>query len=105
METFDLELRLTRFGSIISETVFLEDATDPSMEVKGWLSGADYRFVQLPGYSIADSTLEIFLACRGIAGGSSTCEVLINNHSAGKLTAKAEDTKYVSKSFKIKKSA
>ena len=101
MKQFDLQLKITNYGSILSETVFLEDATDPYMEVKNWVSSDGFRYVQLSDYTISDNTLEVFLACRGASGGKTYVEVIINGVAKGKLTAKAEDTSYKSKSFNI----
>jgi hypothetical protein len=99
MSKINLELRVTKFGSIWSETIFLEDQTDEYQQIDDWSAGDGYKYIQLPDYPVKGPSLEVHLACRGIAGGTATCEVIINDESVGSVTARAEDTRYSSESF------
>lgn len=101
METFDLELRVTTFGSILTWQVKLEDATDPK-NVTDWSQGKDYVFKKLPGFKISDSILDVFVGCSGIKGGEVTCEVLINGGKRdNKVVSKVTDKNYANESYQI----
>ncbi|MFB9843990.1 hypothetical protein [Mucilaginibacter ginsenosidivorans] len=103
MKTFDLELRVTAFGSIITWKIYLEDATDENQKVTGWQSSPDgYLYKKLPGYQIEDVSLEVFAGCHGITGGTLSCEVFINSTKQVKtVDAKVEDKKYATQSYPI----
>jgi len=102
MKTFDLELRVKTFGSIITWKVFLEDSTNDNNRVLDWLQAEEYRFKLLPGYQIQDNSLEVFASCHGITGGQVICEVLINGNSReNKVIARAEDKEYAKQSYQI----
>lgn len=104
MKKFDLELRLTTFGSIITWKVILEDATNDNNRITDWRSSDDfsYLFKKLPGYEIGDDSLEVFLGCNGISGGTVTCEVLINGKpQKKKVISNVTDTNFAKGSFKI----
>lgn len=103
MRTFDLELRVTTFGSVITWKILLEDSTSDSQLVTGWLPSPEgFFFKQLPGYQIADHSLEVFAGCHGIRGGRITCEVLINGSARQeKLVSKVEDKMYAVQSFEV----
>jgi len=103
MKKFDLELRVSTFGSVITWKVYLEDSTDENQKVTGWTPSPDgYLYKKLPDYQIVDASLEVFASCHGIAGGTLTCTVLINDvEQTKKVKAKVEDTKYASQSYPI----
>ncbi len=102
MKTFDLELRVKTFGSILTWEIFLEDSTDQSKKVLDWLQETDYRYKKLPGYNIEDESLDVYASCRGISGGSITCEVLIKNISQDKkVISKVKDKEYAHSSYII----
>jgi hypothetical protein len=102
MKTFDLELRVITFGSIITWKVFLEDSTNDNNIVRDWLQGEDFRFKKFPNYQIDDDSLEVFSGCHGILGGNISCEVVINGIAqAKKVVAKVDDRIYSKGSFKI----
>lgn len=101
MANINLELRLKRFGSIFSESVFLEDATNPGREVTGWIPMNDFRFVRLSGFVVNDGALDVFLGCVGNAGGTVTCEVLVENQHIGDVVARAEDRNFAHQSFPL----
>lgn len=104
MKTFDLELRVTTFGSIIIWKVLLEDATNDNNRILDWRVSDDSTFFykKLPGYQILDNSLEVFVACNGISGGTVTCEVLINNKSQNKkVVSNVSDTNYARVSFTV----
>lgn len=101
MKTFDLELRVTTFGSILTWQVKLEDATDPK-HVTDWSQGNGFVFKKLPHFIIADSTLEVFVGCHGIKGGTVTCEVLINDEArSNKVASKVTDKNFATQSYPI----
>lgn len=67
MKTFDLELRITLFGSIITWKVLLEDSTNDNQIVLGWIPSPEgFLFKKLPGFQIKDDSLEVFASCHGI---------------------------------------
>ena len=102
MKTFDLELRITTYGSILAWEVLLEDATDKNQRVLDWLQGDGYRYKLLPGYQIKDDALQVFVGCQGIAGGTVTCEVIINNESRpNKVISSVEERNYAVESYPI----
>lgn len=103
MKKFDLEIRVTSFGSIITWKVFLEDSTDDSRMILGWIPSPDgYLFRKFPGYEIEDETLEVFASCHGIKGGTLTCEILINNNSRpNKVVSRVEDKIFAKESYEI----
>jgi hypothetical protein len=101
MKTFDLELRVSTFGSILTWKIMLEDSTDPGKQVLDWTQGQGYVFKKLPKYIISDDALEVFASCRGIRGGNITCEVYINDKKQGDVISNVEDTKFAVKSFSI----
>lgn len=102
MKTFDLEIRVKTFGSVITSKVYLEDLTNESYKLTDWQQADGYRYKKLPNYKIIDETLEVFAACNGIAGGTLTCEVLINEVLQDeKIIAKTEQKKFSIKSYKI----
>lgn len=95
MQTFDLELRVKTFGSVITWEIFLEDVTDRNRRVRDWLQADGYRYKKLTSYTIADAILTVFASCQGIMGGTLTCEVLIDEVSQPeKLISKVEETEY-----------
>ena len=104
MESFDLELRIETFGSILTWRVLLEDATNDNKKVLDWQQSAEgYRYKKLPGYRIEDDSLEVFISCNGVAGGKITCAVLINGKIRDpKIVAKVEDREYAKGSYEIK---
>ena len=102
MKTFDLELRITTFGSVITWEVLLEDATDHNKRILDWTQGKDYRYKKLPQFAVEDDVLSVFAGCQGITGGTLTCEVLINGVSLEKkLISKVEDTEYAKVDYQI----
>src|SRR5438094_9996783 len=102
MKTFDLELRVKTFGSIITWKVLLEDSTNDNNRVLDWLQGDEYRFKMLPGYKIQDNPLEDIASCHGIAGKQITCEVVIDEKSRdNKVVVRSEDREYVTQSYEI----
>ena len=101
MTTFDLELRVKEFGSVMAREIFLEDVTDSNRRVRNWEQANGFQFKKLQGFSIADSSLEVFVGCQGISGASVSCEVFINNNSMGEILSKIEDRFYAKKSFNI----
>ncbi len=102
MKTFDLELRLTTYGSILVKAIFLEDVTNPNQRVLDWIQADDYIYKKLPKYAIAGNVLTVFAGCQGIIGGTLTCEVLIDNISQPeKLISKVEDTEYAKVNYTI----
>ena len=103
MTTFDLELRIKTFGSIITWKVFLEDSTNDNNKVLDWLQAEDYRFKQFPDYKISDNSLEVFASCHGISGGLINVEVLINDQSQkDKVVSRVEEKEYAKQSYPIK---
>ncbi len=102
MQTFDLELRVKTFGSVITWEIFLEDVTDRNRRVKDWLQADGFRYKKLPSYTIQDDVLTVFAGSQGIVGGTLTCEVLINNISQPeKLISKVEETEYAKVNYQI----
>lgn len=102
MKTFDLELRVETFGSVITWEILLEDATNRNKRVLDWMQAENYRYKKLPGYAIADDVLTVFAGCHGIIGGTVTCEVLIDSVSeAQKLVSKVEQTEYAKVDYPI----
>lgn len=102
MQTFDLELRVKTFGSVITWEIFLEDVTDRNRHVKDWLQADGYRYKKLAGYTIEDDVLTVFAGCQGITGGTLTCEVLIDDVSqAEKLISEVEETEYAKVNYQI----
>jgi hypothetical protein len=103
MRTFDLELRVATYGSIITWHVLLEDSTNPSMRVQHWSdSGQGYFFKLLPGYQVKDTSLEVFAGCNGIAGGKVECVAIINGTARPqKVTAKVADRVYATESYPV----
>jgi hypothetical protein len=103
MKKFDLEIRVTSFGSIITWKVFLEDSTDDSRLILGWIpSNEGYLFRKFPSYEIEDQTLEVFASCHGIKGGILTCQVIINESSRpNKVIARVEDKVFAKESYVI----
>lgn len=102
MANFNLELRIKIFGSVLAKEVFLEDVTDRNKSVQDWENGDGYLFKKLPGYQISDSSLDVFVGCQGIAGGTVTCEVLINDENAGSVLSEVENRFYAHKAFPVK---
>lgn len=102
MQTFDLELRATTFGSVLVWEILLEDVTNQNQRVLDWEQADGYRSKKLPGYTIDDDILTVFAGCQGIIGGTLTCEVLINEVSqAEKLISKVEQTEYAKVNYQI----
>lgn len=102
MSTFDLELRITTYGSILAWEVLLEDATDRNQRVLDWLQGDGYRYKLLPGYQIKDDVLQVFVGCQGIKGGIVTCEVIINNElRTDKVISHVEERTYAQGDYPI----
>ena len=102
MKTFDLELRVETFGSVITWEVLLDDATDRNKSILDWIQADGYRYKKLPGYVEEDDTLTVFAGCQGIEGGTLTCEVLINEVSQPeKLVSKVEETEYAKVEYMI----
>ena len=102
MKTFDLELRITTFGSILAWEVLLEDATDKNQRVLDWLQGDGCRYKLLPGYQIKDDILNVFVGCQGIKGGTVTCEVVINNERRpNKVISRVEERNYAQGDYPI----
>lgn len=101
MASFNLELRVTEFGAVLAKEVILEDVTDKNKSVHGWSSGTGYIFKKLPNYQISDTSLDVFVGCQGVAGGTVTCEVLINEISLGNIVSQVENRFYAHKSFPI----
>jgi len=101
MPTFNLELRVKEFGSILAREIFLEDVTDRNRRVRNWEQGDGFQFKRLPNFSIADASLEVFVGCQGIAGATVTCEVIINDKHAGEVVSRVEDRFFAQKSFMV----
>lgn len=102
MKTFDLELRVETFGSVITWEILLEDATNHNQRVRDWMQADNYRYKKLPGYSVADNAPSVFAGCQGISGGTITCQVLINGEmQAEKLISKVEETDYAKVNYQI----
>ncbi|MBB1287376.1 hypothetical protein HRH25_23570 [Flavisolibacter sp. BT320] len=102
MALVNLELRLSRYGSIWDESVLIGDATRRSREITGWQQADSYRYVLIPNFPDDVSPLKLYIGCVGIAGGTATCEVFVNGKSVGKVTARAEDTNYTEGKFNLK---
>lgn len=101
MSTFDLELRVTEFGSVLAREIFLEDVTDRNRIVRNWESGNGFQFKKLSNFQIFDSSLDVFLGCQGIAGGTVKCEVIINDNKVGEVVSRVEDRNFSKVSFNI----
>lgn len=101
MKTFDLELKVTEFGAVLATEIFLEDSTDQSRRVTNFQPGSGHYYKKLPSYSIQDNSLDVYIACQGTAGGTVTCEVIINNKKAGEVVSQVENRYYEHKSFTI----
>jgi hypothetical protein len=105
MNVFDLELRVSKFGSILTWKVYLEDSTDPNREVREWDScqdGSRDKCILLPNYAIEDSTLEVFAMCNGISGGHITCTVTINGEKKEEsIVARVVDKAYARGSYPV----
>jgi|GEM_PF-4785116 len=104
MLTFDLELRVKTFGSIVIWKVILEDATNENNRILDWRPSDDstYLFKKLPGYKISDNSLEVFVGCNGIEGANVACEVIINGDmQINKVISKVTDTNYAKVSYNI----
>jgi hypothetical protein len=101
MKTFDLELRITLFGSIITWKVLLEDSTNDNQIVLGWIPSPEgFLFKKLPGFQVKNNSLEVFASCHGIKGGTLTCEVIINDVSKpNKVLARVEDKVFAKESY------
>lgn len=102
MQTFNLELRVKTFGSVITWEIFLEDVTDRNRRVRDWLQADGYRYKKLDSYTIDDNILTVFAGCQGIMGGTLTCEVLIDGVAQPeKLISKVEETEYAKVDYQI----
>ena len=102
MQTFDLELRVKTFGSVITWEIFLEDVTDRNRRVRDWLQADGFRYKKLNDYSIEDDVLTVFAGSQGIIGGTLNCEVLIDGVSQPeKLISKVEETEYAKVNYQI----
>lgn len=102
MKTFDLELQVKTFGSVITWEILLEDVTDRNRRIRDWTQAEGYRYKKLPDYAIADDVLTVFAGCQGITGGIVSCEVLINGKSQPeKLVSKVEETEYAKVDYSI----
>ncbi|WP_419803537.1 hypothetical protein [Mucilaginibacter sp.] len=102
MKTFDLELRVKTFGSVITWEILLEDSTNHNQRLRDWMQADDYRYKKLPDYAISDDVLSVFAGCQGIIGGTVVCEVLINGESQPqKLISKVEETEYAKTDYPI----
>ena len=102
MKTFDLELRVKTFGSVITWEILLEDSTNHNQRLRDWMQADDYRYKKLPDYAISDDVLSVFAGCQGITGGTVVCEVLINGESQPqKLVSKVEETEYAKTDYPI----
>lgn len=102
MTKFNLELRLKTFGSVLAKEIFLEDVTDRNKSVQDWENGVEYIFKKLPDYQITDSSLDVFVGCQGIAGGTVTCEVFINDEKVGQVVSQVVNKFYAHESFPVK---
>lgn len=101
MATINLELKVIEFGSILAREVYLEDVTDKNMRVRNWEQGDGFQFKKLPNFAVRDASLEVFVGCQGSAGGTVTCEVVINGKSVGSVISKVEDRFYAKSSFHL----
>jgi hypothetical protein len=102
MKKFDLELRVSHFGSLLTWEILLEDATNKSNRVLQWSEGDGFFFKKLPGFQIGDNALDVFAGCRGIMGGNITCEVFINGQKMpNEVLAKAEERNYAHESYTL----
>lgn len=102
MKTFDLELRVKTFGSVLVWEILLEDVTNRNKRVLDWIQADGYRFKKLNDYAITDDILTVFAGCQGIIGGTLTCEVLINDIvQPKKLISKVEETEYAKVNYPI----
>lgn len=103
MPIFDLELRLTTFGSVLTSKIYLEDSTNEGNRVLDWDQHPDgSRVKKLPQYQINDNNLDVYAGCQGIEGGYVSCEVWIAGKARDeKVKAKVIDKAYVKKSFTI----
>ncbi|MGI4751724.1 MAG: hypothetical protein ACRYFB_13925 [Janthinobacterium lividum] len=102
METFDLELRVETFGSVITWEILLEDSTNHNQRLRDWIQAENYRYKKLPGYVVADDELSVFAGCQGISGGTVNCQVLINgNLQPETLVSKVEETEYAKATYQI----
>lgn len=102
MASFDLELRVKTFGSVLVWEILLEDVTNRNKRVLDWIQADGYRFKKLDDYAITDNILTVFAGCQGIIGGTLTCEVLINGIAQPeKLISKVEETEYAKVNYPI----
>ncbi len=102
MKTFDLELRVETFGSVITWEILLEDSTNHNQRLRDWIQADHFRYKKLPGYIIAGDVLSVFAGCQGISGGTVNCQVLINGETqAETLVSKVEETEYAKAVYQI----
>ncbi|MGI4022411.1 MAG: hypothetical protein ACRYFA_12970 [Janthinobacterium lividum] len=102
MKTFDLELRVETYGSVITWEILLEDATNRNRRIRDWMQADNYRYKKLPHYIIADDVLTVFAGCQGIIGGTLTCEVLINGVvQPEKLISQVQETEYAKVNYPV----
>jgi hypothetical protein len=104
MKSFKLELRV--FDSNTRRwQVFLERIREDHI-VQNWIppaEGKDYFSKTWSEYTIADESLEVYLACTGY-GGTAQCIVLINDDNPAKrntIFSRFDDARIASKSFPI----
>ncbi len=101
MSMFNLELRVTEFGSILARQIFLEDVTNQNREVKNWDQGEGFQFKKLSNFQVSDFELDVFVGCQGIAGGTLKCEVFIDGNNVGDIASRVEDHFFAHKSFNV----
>jgi hypothetical protein len=102
MKHFDLELRVKEFGSILTWEILLEDATNKGNSVMNWNQGDGFVFKKISDCSIEDNALDVFAGCRGIRGGTVTCEVFINGAKrSNDVVSHAEDKNFSTQSYDI----
>lgn len=100
-----IELRVTTSGAVLSWEVYLEN-TNSSSKVRNWIyeskSETNYFFKVLENYSINDDELDVYVGCEGKVGGSTTCEVIIDNKpQQKKVECKNTDKDYAHGEFNI----
>ncbi|MBS1771443.1 MAG: hypothetical protein JST82_01195 [Bacteroidetes bacterium] len=102
-KTFNLEMRVTSVGSVLSWEILLEN-TNASSRVSNWAydMAGKYWVRTFEHYSINDDTLDVYAGAEGKVGGSITCSVLINNQlQNAKVISNNTDPNYAHETYSI----